>query len=424
MSTPRAVSARAAASALRAAHSRKTLPRAIVGFDGFLDEIAQVVDVRGGAGPRDFTPIPTIDAFARRVASAAGRSANVELVVRETRPGGNGPLLASGLSALGAKVIYIGCVGAPAQKDAPASRPLPIHPVFEPLAGRCDRVVAVAGPGRTDALEFTDGKVMLNVPAAIDAVTWETVAGRLGGPAKAYEHFADRELLAIVNWSVMAGVDDICRGLMRDVLPRLAAHKLTSGKTRRLFVDLSDPAKRADADLRAALAIIGAMNANIPVTLGLNLAEAERLAAVYHVKAPPAPPEPLRVSAFPDLASRVLRLSQELRDAVRVACVVIHPREGAAACDDKDEPCWLDGPFTKSPVLSTGAGDHFNAGFAFGRCLELPLDQCLALAVATSGAYVRDGASPTHDRVAAFLDALPPPESAPLVVPKAAPKRA
>lgn len=422
MNTLRAMTARAAASALRTAHAKKTLPRAIVGFDGFLDEICQVVDARASARPGDFTPIDTIEEFSERVALAAGRSANLELVVRETRPGGNGPLLAAGLSGLGAKVIYIGCVGS--RGDTPASKVVPIHPVFEAFAAKCDRVVAVGPPGRTDALEFTDGKLMLNVPAPLASVTWETVCDRLGGAAKAYEHFADRELLAVVNWSVMPGVDDICRGLMRDVLPRLAAHGLTSGKSRRLFVDLSDPAKRSDADVRGALAIIGAMNANIPVTLGLNLAEAERLAEVYHVKESPSPPDPIRTSAFPELSARVLRLTQALREAVRVSCVVVHPREGAAGADDKGGACWLDGPFTRRPRLSTGAGDHFNAGFAFGRCLELPLEQCLAMAVATSGAYVRDGASPDHVRVASFLDALPEPEGAPISIPKAAPKRA
>ena len=69
------------------------------------------------------------------------------------------------------------------------------------------------------------------------------------------------------------------------------------------------------------------------------------------------------------------------------------------------------GPFVQSPLISTGAGDHFNAGFALGQLLELPLEQVLCLGTATSGYYVRHAASPAAGELAAFLEALPNPES-------------
>ena len=64
------------------------------------------------------------------------------------------------------------------------------------------------------------------------------------------------------------------------------------------------------------------------------------------------------------------------------------------------------------PALSTGAGDHFNAGFALGLALGVPLPAALAIGCATSGAYVRDAQSPDRPRLVKFLRDLPEPEQA------------
>ena len=68
--------------------------------------------------------------------------------------------------------------------------------------------------------------------------------------------------------------------------------------------------------------------------------------------------------------------------------MVIHPTQFAAAADATGATHVI-GPFTAKPKLTTGAGDHFNAGFCIGRLLGLPLDASLQVGVATSGFYVR-----------------------------------
>jgi sugar/nucleoside kinase (ribokinase family) len=171
-----------------------------------------------------------------------------------------------------------------------------------------------------------------------------------------------------------------------------------------VFIDLADPAKRTDEDLRRAMALLGRMNGLAPVTLGLNLAEAERLSAVYGLRA---------LEFGGTLGEAVERGAAALRQRLALACVVVHPREGAGAAalvGEREEHAWFDGPFTRSPVLSTGAGDHFNGGFALARAMGWPLDESLALGCAASGAYVRDGASPSKERAVAFLRSLPQPE--------------
>ena len=49
----------------------------------------------------------------------------------------------------------------------------------------------------------------------------------------------------------------------------------------------------------------------------------------------------------------------------------------------------MEGPFTPKPMITTGAGDHFNSGFCLGKLLGLTTEQCLLTGVTTSGFYVR-----------------------------------
>jgi sugar/nucleoside kinase (ribokinase family) len=61
------------------------------------------------------------------------------------------------------------------------------------------------------------------------------------------------------------------------------------------------------------------------------------------------------------------------------------------------------GPYVEKPLITTGAGDHFNAGFATGQLLGLSPEGALALGVCTSGHYVRTAESPTFNDLETFL---------------------
>lgn len=371
-------------------------PNAFVGFDGFIDVICTAVAGRSGMEPGAFDPFPGIPAFADRVAASAGRSTNIELVVHEERFGGNGPLLAGGLAALGVGTTYAGCVA----DDVNASV---VHPAFRAFAARCERVVPLARPSRTECLEFADGKVMFNkvctlgdAPGSMQSVRWEHVVRGCGGIAALRDCVSKCSLVGIVNWSIMAGVEDIWAGLARDVLTQITPTAAGAAAPRRVLVDLSDPAKRSRADMDRGMKALTRLHAACPVTLGLNLSEAEQVCAVV------AGEGVVRAAASRPLADKCTALAAAVREAVAVECVVVHPREGAAAvrtCPVGTEAVWVDGPFTPTPRLSTGAGDHFNAGLGLGLMLGLPLAECLRVATATSGAYVRDAQSPSRSRL-------------------------
>jgi sugar/nucleoside kinase (ribokinase family) len=65
-----------------------------------------------------------------------------------------------------------------------------------------------------------------------------------------------------------------------------------------------------------------------------------------------------------------------------------------------------DGPFVEKPLISTGAGDHFNAGFCLGKLIGADNEISLQLGVGTSGYYVRTANSPSANELADFLHSL------------------
>src|SRR5690349_18736500 len=94
------------ASKLLALESHAAKLTAFVGIDGFVDEILHVVDKRENA--QKYERIRTIGKMAERISGAAGKSTNIELVIRQTKLGGNGPIMANALANLGLKTTYIG----------------------------------------------------------------------------------------------------------------------------------------------------------------------------------------------------------------------------------------------------------------------------------------------------------------------------
>jgi hypothetical protein len=70
---------------------------------------------------------------------------------------------------------------------------------------------------------------------------------------------------------------------------------------------------------------------------------------------------------------------------------------------DLNSAVCVEAPYTDNPQISTGAGEHFNAGFCLGRLLGCNLDANIQLGVATSGYYVREAKSPALAQLSGFI---------------------
>jgi len=343
---------------------------ALVGFDGFVDTIVTPVALRSGQGEA-FTPMATIEEFGRRILAAAGKSTNIEFYPRMDKLGGNGPIMAGALLSLGSRLKYIGALGRAA-----------IHPVFQDIARRAD-VVSLCDPASTTAVEFTDGKLMLGQMRCLDEITYARIVEKMGEPAF-IQALGASDLVAIVNWTMIPNLTAILRELKTGVLPRLPA------RDRHFFFDLCDPEKRSTSDLVVALETMASFSTQGAVTLGLNLKEAQQVAAA------------LGVHAFPDNEAGLKTAAADIRQRLNLAAVVIHPKE-SAACATAAGTWWVPGPYTEKPFITTGAGDHFNAGFMTGRLLGLSPEACLGVGVCTSGHYVRTAQSPSLEQIETFL---------------------
>src|ERR1700722_8559684 len=307
---------------LLSAEKRARELTAFVGLDGFVDEIIHVVDKRDNA--ETFHRLPTIAKLSTRLAGAAGKSTNIELVSQMTKLGGNGPIMGNALASFGMRVTYLGTLGYPN-----------IHPVFVDFAKRAE-VHSIADPGTTDALEFEDGKIMVGKHASLKQMTWENIKVRFG-KEKFTTKFGGSDLVGFVNWTMLAYMSELWEALLQEVCP------VMKGPRRILFFDLADPEKRTRADILRALDLIGKFEKYFNVILGLNEKEAHEIGEVFGIKAKTTGPEALA------------EFGVQVAAKLNISTLVFHPVTYAAAVSD-GKADMVNGPYIAKPMITTGAG--------------------------------------------------------------------
>ena len=357
---------------LSGARNKLVKAKVLVGLDGFVDTILHVVAQRTSA--KEYSRMRAMGEFAKRIGAAAGLSANFEFVPQMVKLGGNGPIMANALGSCGTPVTYVGNLGYPA-----------VHPVFADFAKRA-RLFSVAEPGYTDAIEFEDGKLLCGKHDSLREINWTNLLKHIP-EEQLIALFEESSLIALVNWTMLPAMSAIWQKIQSRVAPKL------SGKKRWLFFDLADPAKRTPEDIAAALKLISKFQKHFRVILGLNLQESRQIGKVLGLAAPDDSPE------------QVTRHAACILEKLQIDTVVVHPTAFAAAADATGATS-VAGPFTAKPKITTGAGDHFNAGFCIGRLLGLDLAASLQIGVATSGYYVRQARSPSVEDLKKFLRTL------------------
>ena len=339
-----------------------------IGLDGFVDSIIRVVDKRESS--TKFTTMPTISVLADRLARAAGMSTNIEMWVERVKLGGNGPIMANALAALGTPTTYIGNLGYPH-----------VHPAFEELAKRAT-VISIAEPAYTDALEFDDGKLMLGKRKTMLDVNWQNLVDRTGRD-RLQSLFTNSALIGLQNWTMTPAMSDIWQHVLDEICPKLTARHT-------FFFDLADPESRDRQDIRHALDLIAKFQHHFETYLGLNEKESFEVAGV------------LDYQGARDGEAAIEAVAKFIQGKLNIAGVVVHPRAYAVAAS-KDGVAKVAGPFVEKPLISTGAGDHFNAGFCLGKLIGADNATALQIGVGNSGYYVRTAKSPAALELAEFL---------------------
>jgi hypothetical protein len=347
--------------------------RCFVGFDGFTDEIIRVVDQR--LNSQKFEPLYTITDFGKRIMASAGKSCNLELVPIETRLGGNAPIMAQALLSVGHEITFAGAIGADGH----------VEPIFQAFAHNCKRVIPLCPSGHTDALEFYDGKVLLGKIGVLAEVCYDALIQQL--PEEDLVNILDNcDLFASANWTMLPNMNDMWKQIIERILPRF-----TQNKTRYLFIDLADTAKRSGQDLKEALELLRLFQPAFKVIQGLNHSEAQQ---VYQALIGP-PPGPGQ--------EQVEVMAKHIRKHLGIHQVVVHATRFAVAASEEDS-ARVEGPYCPEPKISTGGGDHFNAGYCSALLYNASLQECLLSGIASSGYYIRTAKTPNIQDICNFLE--------------------
>ncbi|MGA8164146.1 MAG: hypothetical protein WB791_03860 [Waddliaceae bacterium] len=351
-------------------------PQCFVGFDGFTDEIIDAVETR--TGPHDYQAMTEMRQFGQRINEFAGKSCNIELVVRQKKIGGNAPILTNALLEGGHRITFAGAIG---KKEK-------IEPLFQEMADRCKRVFPLCPSGHSDALEFHDGKVILGKHASLIDINFSTLIKHIGKETL-IQLLDETDLFVSANWTMLPLMTEIWHRIDEEIVPSLSPR--SNERPRWLFVDLADPAKRTDSDMLEGLQALKRLSKAFRTILGLNAAEAIRVGDVLS--------SPF---AHDGDSAHMRKLAQDIYQRSGLYEIIIHATHYAVAANEQ-EMIFVQGPYTGSPILATGAGDNFNAGVCNALLYQLSTEDALLSGVGTSGFYVRYAKSPTISELGSFL---------------------
>ncbi len=332
---------------------------ALVGFDGFIDVIAEAVDTR--YDKNNYKRIDTIENFGKRILQAKGKSTNIEIVQKLVKVGGNAPLMSNPMIKYGVNLHFIGCIGENKIED-----------IFKEFAQNCTSYHTLAKPGKTEAIEFSDGKIMLGITNHLFDINWQVLLERIGEDTLK-DLAKDINLFAFVNWTMLAGMDSIIKGSSDYFI-----------NNPYVFIDLADPQKRTKADLKKILYLIKDISYKSKVVFGMNKKESEQIAEVLGID-------------IDDLSERADRI----REYLNLNTILLHSLKFAIV-STKDLTEYQTAPYEPKPLLTTGAGDNLNGGFCAALLSGLTVSEALSVGLFTVGFYVRKGFSPTKKQLLNF----------------------
>lgn len=343
------------------------------GFDGFVDTVVRIIQHSDHAGEPVF--FKTIEDFGQYIVAKQNNSFSLEIEEISTKLGGNMPILSNALGLLGFKVNCIGALGYPQT-----------HLAFQNMPALCS-LYSFTNPGISTAYEFNNGKMMLAQNGLLNTLDWHNIKD-IVGIETLKKLYADSDVMCLLNWSEINTSTSIWRGILDEILPFCTV----KSKLKTAFFDLSDGSHRSDSLVKEALELLLSFKKKAKVVLSLNKNEARHLFQVLYE----TPPDNANFGY----------MGEKIHEKLPVDTLLLHSAKESIAFT-KTTTFRFDNPFfNENPMLSTGAGDNFNAGYCAALLFGLKIEPAMLFANAVSALYVERGRSPTLEDVIQFLGSM------------------
>ncbi|CAN5619279.1 hypothetical protein BH10BAC2_BH10BAC2_45420 [soil metagenome] len=339
------------------------------GFDGFVDTIVRVIKNKEDKNKPEF--FNTTNDFGKYITEKSGSSFSLEYEEINTKLGGNMPITSNALARMGIRVNCVGALGYPQ-----------VHPVFNNLSSNC-KPYSFTNPGIAVAYEFTDGKIILSQMQELNRLEWEELKNIIGIDTL-INLYKESDLLGIFNWSEIDTSTNIWKGILTDVLP----YYKRAGEKQTVFFDLSDCSKRSDEAIKEMLSLIKEFSNYRKVILSVNKNEFRCISEVLFGRE--------TEYSFENNGSKIY-------ERTGVDILLLHSSKETIILS-KNQSCKANSFFVTDLVISTGAGDNFNAGFITAQLLGLDLESSLIFANAMAAIYIQSGISAEMKDVINFLE--------------------
>ncbi len=362
---------------------QKQLSRILVGFDGFIDRIIHPVDTRQSKA--EWTRIETMKDFSQRICAASNKSTNIEIVHQAESFGGNAPLFAKAAAHLEMNIDLLATVASSENRRY-------IDPLFQPIADLSNvEITPFHAPGRTDAYEFHDGKLLLGDMNGLERIVLNDLFATVP-ELDLLLKVQKAQAIATLNWTMMPLVQLFWKWLihMATRRPSIAFPKKT------LFVDFADQKKRPIGELKEAFSLLKeCTQIGFDIVISLNTSE-----AMQSIKA-------LQERETSDSAS-IEEMVQSIHLLFPEAKAIVGHSHKVVCASWKEENnsifnYSISVPYIENPYASTGAGDSFNAGFLSGLIQKNSYEKALKWGLATSGIWIRTRTSATKEKIEQFL---------------------
>ena len=322
--------------------------RIFIGFDGYIDQILKPCRTHD----EYFTDIRN---FGTYLADQGGNSFTIPVHTIVEKSGGNMPNMARALSQLGFAPVCIGALGYPQ-----------ILPQFRDMEEECE-LYSVANPGKCDAFEFSDGKIMFAKNQDIDELDYQMICRRVPVD-KQIEIFSRCDAYAFLNWGEMHRSNDILRHFLKQVIP------FSNMEGKYLLIDFSDFSSKSDDEVDEMLEIIRSMGRHSRVCISMNKHETSMFAKHFQMGDDAEPEEVLEELS--------MRVHPELV-CVHLLEKTIYVTESVVHSADKE--------IVDDPKVITGGGDNFNAGLLAGLMNRKSVKEAIEIANMAAYIYARDG---------------------------------